>query len=86
MCIRDSLWIGGLAETPLSEQGSQLGELFQAIIVKQFTDLRDGDRFWYENYLSENELDRVRDVTLARIIRNNTAIGNELPDNVFYIR
>lgn len=80
------LWIGGLAETPLSDQGSQLGELFQAIIVKQFTDLRDGDRFWYENYLSENELDRVRDVTLARIIRNNTAIGNELPDNVFYIR
>lgn len=80
------LWIGGLAETPLSEQGSQLGELFQAIIVKQFTELRDGDRFWYENYLSENELDRVRGVTLARIIRNNTAIGNELPDNVFYIR
>ncbi len=80
------LWIGGLAETPLSDQGSQLGELFQAIIVKQFTDLRDGDRFWYENYLSENELDRVRDVTLARIIRNNTTIGNELPDNVFYIR
>ena len=80
------LWIVGLAETPLSDQGSQVGELFQAIIVKQFTDLRDGDRFWYENYLSENELDRVRDVTLARIIRNNTAIGNELPDNVFYIR
>lgn len=80
------LWIGGLAETPLSDQGSQLGELFQAIIVKQFTDLRDGDRFWYENYLPENELDRVSGVTLASVIRNNTAIGNELPDNVFYIR
>lgn len=80
------LWIGGLAETPLSDQGSQLGELFQVIIVKQFTDLRDGDRFWYENYLPENELDRVSGVTLASVIRNNTAIGNELPDNVFYIR
>ena len=80
------LWIGGLAETPLNDQGSQLGELFQAIIVKQFTDLRDGDRFWYQNYLTEDELDRVRGATLARVIRNNTTIGDELQDNVFYTR
>lgn len=80
------LWVGGLAESPLQNQGSQLGELFQAIIVKQFTDLRDGDRFWYQNYLTDEELDKVRGVTLARIIRNNTSIGNELQDNVFYTR
>jgi len=79
------LWIGGLAEAPLLDQGSQLGELFQAIIVKQFSELRDGDRFWYENYLSDEELNRVRNVTLATVIRNNTNIGNELQDNVFYV-
>lgn len=80
------LWVGGLAETPLIDQGSQLGELFQAITVKQFSDLRDGDRFWYENYLTQDELDFVSGVTLARVIRNNTSIGNELQDDVFYVR
>lgn len=79
------LWIGGLAEEPLTRQGSQLGELFHAIIVRQFTELRDGDRFWYENHLGEDEMDRVRDVTLASIIRNNTDIGNELQDDVFRV-
>lgn len=78
------LWIGGLAETPLYDQGSQLGELFHAIVARQFTGLRDGDRFWYENYLSEDELKRVRGVTLATVIRNNTDIGDELQSRVFY--
>ncbi len=78
------LWIGGLAEAALTDQGSQLGELFQAILVKQFTELRDGDRFWYENYLNADELSRVQNVTLATVIRNNTEIGNELQNNVFY--
>ncbi len=78
------LWIGGLAEAPLTNQGSQMGELFQAILVKQFTELRDGDRFWYEIYLNDEELGLVENVTLATVIRNNTNIGNELQSNVFY--
>lgn len=80
------LWIGGLAETPLRNQNSQLGSLFHAIIAKQFTELRDGDRFWYESYLIDNELREVEATTLAEVIRNNTTIGNELPENVFYAR
>ena len=80
------LWIGGLAEAPLSDQGSQLGELFHAIVVKQFTELRDGDRFWYQNDLNEEELSLIDNVTLARVIRRNTAIGNEIQDNVFRVR
>jgi hypothetical protein len=75
------LWVGGLAEDAVN--GSQLGELFQSIIVKQFTNLRDGDRFWYLNDLNDEERDRVRNSTLAEIIRDNTGIGNELQDNVF---
>lgn len=77
------LWIGGLAEDTVA--GSQLGELFQTILVRQFTALRDGDRFWYQNYLSNDELDDVRGTTLARVIRANTDIGNELQDNVFFV-
>lgn len=79
------LWIGGLAESPLTSQGSQLGELFQAIVAKQFMELRDGDRFWYENYLNEDEMNLVGNTTLASVIRNNTNIGNELQNNVFYV-
>lgn len=75
------LWVGGLSEDAVA--GSQLGELFQAIIVRQFTALRDGDRFWWENDLSADERDRVRDTTLAEVIRDNTGIGNEIQDNVF---
>ena len=75
------LWVGGLSEDPVGN--SQLGPLFQRIIVRQFTELRDGDRFWYEIDLEPSELDRVRGTTLARIIRRNTSIGDELQDNVF---
>lgn len=75
------LWIGGLSEDPVGD--SQLGPLFQGIIVRQFTELRDGDRFWYERDLRPAEMDRVRGTTLARIIRRNTSIGDEIQDNVF---
>jgi len=79
------LWIGGLAEAPLLDQGSQVGELFQSILVKQFSELRDGDRFWYQNYLNNEDMNRIQGVTLSDIIRNNTDIGGELQDNVFYV-
>ncbi len=77
------LWIGGLAEDTLS--GSQLGPLFQTILIRQFTALRDGDRFWYQNYLTDDELARVRGTTLASVIRSNTEVGNELQNNVFFV-
>lgn len=75
------LWVGGLSEDSVT--GSQLGELFQAIMVRQFTELRDGDRFWWENDLNTSERDLVRGTTLADVIRDNTSIGSELQDNVF---
>jgi hypothetical protein len=79
------LWVGGMAETPLTAQGSQLGELFTKIVAKQFNELRAGDRFWYQNYLNRDELDFIKDVTLSKVIKNNTNIKSELQDNVFYV-
>lgn len=76
------MWIGGLAEDPAG--ASQLGELFTTILVIQFTRLRDGDRFWFEQDLSTAELALIDGTTLADVIRNNTGIGNEIPDNVFF--
>ena len=80
------LWVGGLAEDPLAKKGSQLGPLFRAILIKQFEDLRAGDRFWYENNLTRRERRMVKGTTLAKIIRANTTIGDELQDNVFYVK
>ena len=78
------LWVGGLSEDPLVTVGSQLGELFTLINVKQFDELRNGDRFWYQRYLTNEEQEFIEDITLADVIRNNTDIGNELQNNVFF--
>ena len=77
-------WVGGLAEDPVP--GGMVGPLIRAVLVDQFERLRDGDRYWWQNakiplyfypWLSQQ--------TLATVIRRNTGIGSELPDNVFKV-
>lgn len=77
------LWVGGLAED--HAPGAAVGPLFQAIIVDQFTRLRDGDRFWYQSVLLPSMIAQVEGRTLADIIRDNTTVaGAEIPDDVFH--
>jgi len=78
------LWVGGLAEDHLTQ--SQVGELFQAILAKQFAALRDGDRFWYARLLTPAERKIVENSRLSDVIRRNTSIGAELPQDVFHVR
>jgi peroxidase len=85
------LWVGGLAETPKANLGrSFVGETFQAILVDQFTRLRDGDRFWYQNdkFFTDDPvmMMKIESTKLADIIHRNTHIGDELPDDVFHIQ
>ena len=78
------IWVAGLAEDRYGE--SMLGELFHTIVARQFEVLRDGDRFWYQRTLSEDELREVEEEsTLAEVIRRNTDVGDELSDNVFIV-
>lgn len=78
------IWVTGLAEDRHGK--SMLGELFHTIVSRQFRVLRDGDRFWYERTLSQEELKEVQGTTLADIIRRNTDVENEeISDNVFLI-
>ncbi|KAI1708148.1 heme peroxidase domain-containing protein [Ditylenchus destructor] len=85
------LLVMGLAEKP--ERGALVGPTFACIIAKQFEKVRHGDRFWYENFFqpsafTEDQLNEIRQTTLASIICDNTDdIGMvqpnafELPDN-----
>jgi peroxidase len=72
---------GGLAEDHVP--GSDVGPLFQAIMVDQFTRLRNGDRFFYLNeHFSPDELNLLQQGTLAKVIESNTSITN-LQSDVF---
>ncbi len=78
------LWVGGLAEPHV--RGALLGPTFCEIIRDQFQRLRDADRFFYKRAYRGNELLELESTTLANVIRRNTPIGHEIPDNVFYVR
>jgi len=77
------LWVGGLAEDHIAD--AMIGETKYTIIRDQFRRLRDGDRFFYRAYLPDSLVRYVDCMTLARIIRANTSIGDELGDDVFIV-
>ena len=81
-------WVGALAEDTL--EGAAVGELTQAALVDQFTRLRDGDRFWWENdnadILTDAEMGMdVKTITLGKILNANTS-GINFPDDVFHVQ
>ena len=77
------LWVAGLAEKHLP--GSSLGETFTRIMVDQFSRLRDGDRYWYQNALPAKAIRDVQNNSLVDVIRRNTQLTNLQPD-VFFFR
>ncbi|MCB0215685.1 MAG: hypothetical protein KDH92_03540, partial [Chloroflexi bacterium] len=79
---RMDAWVGGLAEDHMP--GAMAGELFGRAMAEQFTRLRDGDRFWYQNSFSGAELEALERTRLRDVILRNTTIGaRELPRRAF---
>jgi hypothetical protein len=86
------LWVGGLAEDHVS--GTSTGTLIRAVLIDQFTRLRDGDRFWYQNqdiYVPSGALPgtatTLGTVTLSDVIAANTTnTRDHLQDNPFFFR
>ncbi len=76
---------GGLAEDHVA--GSDVGQLFQTILVNQFTRLRDGDRFFYlnETFTPAEQAILNQGNTLAKLIEANTNITN-LQSDVFQFK
>jgi peroxidase len=71
------LWVAGLAEDHVP--GALVGETFRTILIDQFTRLRDGDRFWYQNdpFFTSNPglMKEVASTTLSDILKRNTKVG-----------
>lgn len=67
-------WVGMLSEDHLD--GMIFGELVQKIIAKQFRNLRDGDRFYFENDqdISDKYMNMIQASTMSNVIRRNTSI------------
>ena len=76
-------WTGVLSEDPVP--GASVGPLLLAAMADQFGRLRDCDRFWYQLTFSGAELAEIESTMLADVIRRNTGIGDELPDDVFHV-
>lgn len=79
------LFVGGLAERPVV--GGLVGPVFACIIAQQFSNLRKGDRFWYENGGFESsftpaQLQSIRQVSFAQIVCR-TIGGGTLQPHIF---
>src|SRR5215212_7169202 len=65
------LWTGGLAEDHVA--GGVIGSTFGKIIGDQFTALRDGDRFYFENQrFDRHTLNEIKSTTLSGLILRDT--------------
>ena len=65
------LWVGGLAEKRMEQ--SNLGPTFACIIGKTFADIRDGDRFYYENpgVFTEDQRNSISNIKFSKVICDN---------------
>lgn len=72
------LWVAGLAEKHVGD--SLMGETATSILTTQFQSLRDGDRLWYENQYSGQDLQQLNSLSLSDVIKRNTDIVNVQDD------
>ncbi|NXU94274.1 PERL Lactoperoxidase, partial [Xiphorhynchus elegans] len=78
------VWIGAVAEPVVP--GGRVGPLLACILGTQFRNLRDGDRFWWENpgVFTLQQLQALRKITLSKVFCANTHI-QKMPRDVFRI-
>lgn len=74
------VFVGLLAED--LRPGGSVGETTAVILQEQFSRLRDGDRFYFENNFSPYEAEIIRQTSFSDIIRRNTDTSI-IQDNAF---
>ena len=77
------LWIGGLAEERRPD--AFFGSTFACIFGITFANVRNGDRFWYENpgVFTPSQLAEIQDGTLSRIICDNADNIDDIQEDAF---
>lgn len=75
-------WIAMIAEDHVP--GTMVGETVFHYLVDQFTRIRDGDRFYFENALDEDLAGEIKATRLSDVIERNTDL--EVQDEVFWTR
>lgn len=63
-----------------------VGPTLHRIVADQFRRTRDGDPCWYERVLSREEREEVERTRLIDVIRRNTTIRDEVPDDPWRVR
>ncbi|XP_053175818.1 eosinophil peroxidase [Scomber japonicus] len=76
------VWVGGISEPALP--GGRVGPLLSCLLARQFRDLRDGDRFWWERegVFTSAQRKNLHAVSLSRIICDNSHITH-VPADAF---
>ncbi len=75
-------WVGMLAEDHMPN--ASVGQSHAAAMIRQFTALRDGDRFWYQNgQFSRDDLVMLESTRLSDILARNSGTGF-VRNNVFF--
>ncbi|GBM16296.1 Peroxidasin [Araneus ventricosus] len=77
---------GGIGEHHV--EGALLGPTHICLLGKQFSNLRKGDRFWYENLnhpgaFTKDQLKEIYKISHARIICDNSDDIQKVPKNAF---
>ena len=77
------LWAVGIGEDHMP--GAMIGPTFHCILRRQFTQLRDGDRFWYERpgVFTSDQLKELRKVSLSRVVCDNVYTAVSLQPDAF---
>ena len=77
------LWVGGLAEKHLS--GANLGPMYACLMAMTFSNLRNGDRFWWQNVnvFTDDQRASLATIRLSKIICDNADNIPMIKRNVF---
>ena len=78
------LFAGGISEKHVS--GLEIGPTFKCLVEEQFTSLRDGDRFYYENtgVFTAPQLAAIRKVTMSTVLCEN--LNSDLQQDLISIQ
>ncbi|WP_025742526.1 peroxidase family protein [Aquimarina pacifica] len=74
------LWVGILSEDQI-EDGS-FGKTMNAMLARQFENLRDGDFYYYKNdpYLSSSTKRKIENTSLSEVLQRNTTLTSLFDD------